>query len=172
MKRNPDPPAPDTGEEDDDLGAAASGIIYTVMFLLVAYIPATFIGELFGNRGLPMSPWLFAPVVALALAVMLLFEPYLQSRTWWSRAENVWGVLLMGLSVVAPIVLAVVRPMPVWPSLPPLVPTVLSFGPIAFALWCVKLWHRHLRKRQRPQLGPFKPVPRISEPDRGESERD
>ncbi|MEU7579087.1 hypothetical protein AB0B50_15970 [Streptomyces sp. NPDC041068] len=55
--------------------------------------------------------------------------------------------------------------MSLWPWLPPVVPTVLSFAPLVFAGWCVKRWHRHLRNRQRPQLGPFKPVPRIGEPD-------
>lgn len=166
MKRNPDP---ETQDSDDELGAAASGALYTVTFLLIAYIPATFIGELFGNRGVPASPWLLAPVVGLALAVMMLVEPYLQSRSWWSRAENVWGGLLMGLSVVVPVVVAVVRPMSLWPWLPPMVPTVLSFVPIVFAWWCVKRWHRHLRKRQRPQLGPFKPIPRVGEPDTRDS---
>ncbi|MFK4070469.1 hypothetical protein [Streptomyces sp. NPDC029674] len=168
MKRNPGPPEQDS---DDELGAAASGIVYTLTFLLIAYIPATFIGELFGNHGLPMAPWLFAPVVGLALAVMMLVEPFLQSRTWWSRVDDLWGALLMGLSVVVPIVLGVVRPMSLWTSLPPMVPTVLSFVPIAFAIWCVKQWHRHLRKRQRPQLGPFKPLPRISDPDSPDTDK-
>ncbi|MFJ2771304.1 hypothetical protein [Streptomyces sp. NPDC087300] len=170
MKRNPDPQAQDS---DDELDAASSGAVYTVTFLLVAYIPATFIGELSGNRGVPTSPWLMAPVVALALALMMVVEPHLQSRSWWSRVDDVWGVLLMGLSVVAPIVVAVVRPMSVWPWLPPLVPTVLSFVPVVIAWWCVKRWHRYLRGRQRPQLGPFKPVPRIGEADDPQdSERD
>ncbi|WP_369215584.1 hypothetical protein [Streptomyces flavofungini] len=163
MNREPNPTGQDT--EEDDPGALAGGVIYTVTFLLVAYIPATFTGELFGNRGLPLSPWLFAPLVSLALAVMMLLEPHLQSRIWWSRVQNVWGALLLGLSVVVPILLAVVRPMPVWTWLPLAVPTVLSFLPIALALWCVKRWHRHLRKRQRPELGPFTPVPRVSDHD-------
>ncbi|MFD9902837.1 hypothetical protein [Streptomyces sp. NPDC059063] len=152
-------------DADEELGAVASGGLCTLTFLLVAYVPATFIGELFGNRGLPASPWLLAPIVGCAVSVMMWVEPWLQSRSWWSWAGNVWGALLMGLSVVAPVVVAVVRPMSLWPWLPPVVPTVLSLAPIALALWCVKRWHRHLRKHQRPQLGPFRPVPRIGEAD-------
>ncbi|MGH4029298.1 hypothetical protein ACQB60_10230 [Actinomycetota bacterium Odt1-20B] len=167
MKRNPEPQAQDS---DDELGAVGSGIVCTVTFLLFAYIPATFIGELFGNRGVPASPWLIAPAVGLGLAVMMLFEPYLQSRTWWKRVDDVWGALLLGLTVVAPIVAGVVWPMSLWTWLPPLVPTVLSFLPLVFARWCVARWHRHLRKKQPPQFGPFKPVPRIGESDPGDSD--
>ncbi|MCF3120301.1 hypothetical protein IPZ68_11390 [Streptomyces arenae] len=162
MKRTPEPQAQGS---DDELGAAGSGIVLTVTFLLIAYIPATFIGELFGNRGVPASPWLIAPVVGLGLAVMMLFEPYLQSRSWWKRVDDVWGALLLGFSVVAPIVVGVVWPMPLWPWLPPLVPTALSFMPLVFAWWCVKRWHRHLRGQQRPRMGPFTPVPRIGAGD-------
>lgn len=168
MKQSPDPHAQDS--TDDEPGNLGGGVIYTLMFLLVAYIPATFIGELFGNRGVPTSPWLIAPAVALVIAAMMSIEPYLQSRSWWERVDDVWGALLLGLTVVAPIVVAVVRPMPLWSWLPPLAPTALSFVPIGFAWWCVRQWHRHLAKQQRPQFGPFKPVPRINSPDSGEQD--
>lgn len=135
------------------------------MFLLVAYIPGTLIGECVGNRGLPTSPWIIAPAVALIISVMLRFETYLEGLSWWSRVEYVWGGLLLGQSFVLPIVLSVVWPNSVWPWLPPAVPTFLSLVPISFAIWCIKRWHRHLWKTQRPQLGPYRPVPRISDPD-------
>ncbi|KOU46854.1 hypothetical protein [Streptomyces sp. WM6378] len=167
MKRTPEPSR--AQDSADELGAAGSGVVLTVTFLLFAYIPATFIGELFGNRGVPASPWLVAPVVGFGLAVMMLFEPYLQGRSWWKRVDDVWGALLMGLSVVAPIVVGVVWPVSLWTWLPPLVPTALSFVPIVFARWLVARWHGHLRKRQRPRLGPFKPVPRVGESDSGDS---
>lgn len=148
-------------DSDDDLGNVASAAVYMGMFLLPAYIPATLIGECFGNRGMPASPWLLAPVTTLALSIMMRFEPYLQGKSWWSRVDDVWGALLLGLSVVLPIVVATVWPFSFWPWLPPAVPTMMSFVPIAFAVWCVKRWHRYLWKKQRPQLGPFRPVPRI-----------
>ncbi|WP_225987464.1 hypothetical protein [Streptomyces spectabilis] len=69
---------------------------------------------------------------------------------------------------MAPIAVAVVRPMSLWLWLHPLVPTVLSFVPIAFAWWYVRQWHRRLAKQQRPRFGPFKPVPRVIEPESGE----
>ncbi|MFD5702359.1 hypothetical protein [Streptomyces lasiicapitis] len=169
MKRNPEPHEKDSA---DELGAASSGAVLTVTFLLFAYIPATFIGELFGNRGVPTSPWLIAPVIGLGLAVMMLIEPYLQGRTWWKRVDDAWGALLIGLSVVAPIVIGVVRPMPLWPWLPPLVPTALSCAPIVLAWWCVKRWHRHLRKKQQVEFGPFTPVPRFGERDSEKPEED
>ncbi|MEI5102836.1 hypothetical protein RB200_35285 [Streptomyces sp. PmtG] len=168
MKHNPGPDEQDS--TDDDLGNLGSGVLCTFMFLLVAYIPATFIGELLGNRGVPMSPWLLAPAVALVIAAMMSVESYLQSRPWWKRVDDVWGVLLMGLTVVAPIVVAVVRPMPLWPQLPPLVPTGLSFVPIVLAWCCVRQWHRHLAKQRRPQFGPFKAVPLINKPESGEQD--
>lgn len=149
-------------DSDGDPGAVASGAIYTAMFLLPAYIPATLIGELLGNRGVPASPWLMAPAVALIIAVMMRFEPYLQGRSWWPRVDDVWGGFLIGLSVVLPIVSAVVWPIPIWAWLPPAAPTILSFLPIACVIWCVKRWHRHLWKTQRPKLGPYRPVPRIN----------
>lgn len=152
----------ESADSDGDPGALASGVIYTSTFLLPAYIPATLIGELFGNRGLPASPWLMAPAVALVIAVMMRFEPYLQQRSWWSRVDDVWGGLLIGLSVVLPIFIAVVRPSSFWAWLPSATPTLLSFLPLVCVIWCVKRWHRYLWKKQRPQLGPFRPVPRIN----------
>lgn len=151
-------------DSDDELGAVAGGALYTAMFLLVAYIPATLIGELVGNRGLPTSPWMVAVTVWPVIAVMLRFEPYLEGFAWWSRSriDYVWGALLLGQSFVLPIVFAVAWPKSVWPWLPPAVPTILSCVPIACAIWAVKRWHRHLWKTQRPQLGPYRPVPRIS----------
>ncbi|MFK8909136.1 hypothetical protein [Streptomyces sp. YS-3] len=159
MKRDEDKKIADSGGGP---GAIASGAVYTTTFLLPAYIPATLIGELFGNRGVPASPWLMAPVVILAISVMMRFEPYLQGRSWWPRVDDVWGALLLGLSVVLPIVVAVAWPMSFWSWLPPVVPTLLSFVPVAFTVWCVKRWHRHLWKKQRPQLGPYRPIPRIN----------
>lgn len=149
-------------DSSDDLGAIASAAVYMGMFLLPAYIPATLIGEFFGNRGMPASPWLLAPAITLALSIMMRFEPYLQGKSWWSRVDDAWGALLLGLSVALPIVVAAVWPLSFWLWLPPAVPTVLSFAPIAFAVWCVRRWHRHLWKNQRPKLGPYRPVPRIS----------
>ncbi|MEU7582641.1 hypothetical protein AB0B50_34235 [Streptomyces sp. NPDC041068] len=168
MKQNLDSPAQDS--TDDELGNLGSGVLSTLTFLLIAYIPATFIGELFGNRGMPASPWLIAPAVAFVVAVMMAVHSYLENRSWWERVDDVWGALLIGLTVVAPIVVAVVWPIPLWSGLPPLVPTVLSFVPIVFAWWCVRQWHRHLAKQQRPQFGPFKSVPRINKPDSGEQD--
>ncbi|MFD9880573.1 hypothetical protein ACFWZT_03780 [Streptomyces alboflavus] len=168
MKQNLDSSAQDS--TDDELGNLGSGVLSTLTFLLVAYIPATFIGELFGNRGMPASPWLIAPAVALVVAVLMSVQSYLEDRSWWERVDDVWGALLMGLTVVAPIVVAVAWPMPLWSGLPPLTPTVLSFVPLVFAWWCVRQWHRHLAKQQRPQLGPFKPVPRINKPESGEQD--
>lgn len=151
-----------SADSDGGPGAIASGLIYTGMFLLPAYIPATLIGEVLGNRGMPASPWLMAPAVVLVIAVMMRFEPYLQGRSWWSRVDDVWGGLLIGLSVVLPIVVAIVWPSSFWVWLPPVTPTLLSFLPIICTIWCVKCWHRHLWKKQRPQLGPYRPIPRIS----------
>ncbi|MFI1177894.1 hypothetical protein [Streptomyces melanogenes] len=149
-------------DPDGNLGAIASGFIYTATFLLPAYTIATLIGEFFGNRGSPASPWLIAPAVVLVVSVMMWFEPYLQGRSWWSRVDNVWGVLLIGLCIVLPVVVAVVWPRSFWTWLPPAVPTLLSLAPIACVIWCVKRWHRHLWRKQRPQLGPYRPIPRIS----------
>ncbi|WP_405658330.1 hypothetical protein [Streptomyces sp. RK9] len=168
MKQNLDSPAQDS--TDDELGNLGSGVLSAVTFLLVAYIPATFIGELFGNRGMPSSPWLIAPAVALVAAVLMSVQSYLEHRSWWERVDDVWGALLMGLTVVAPIVVAVAWPMPLWSGLPPLTPTALSFVPLVFAWWCVRQWHRHLAKQQRPRFGPFKPVPRINDPESGEQD--
>lgn len=114
---------------------------------------------------MPTSPSLIVPAVAFAAAVMMAVQSSLERRSWWERGDDVWGALLVGLTIVLPIVVAVVWPRSLWPWLPPLAPTALSFMPIVLAWWCVKRWHRYLWKRQRPQLGPFKPVPRINKSD-------
>ncbi|GHE93656.1 hypothetical protein GCM10018785_69320 [Streptomyces longispororuber] len=168
MKQNVDSPTQDA--TDDELGDIGSGVLSTLTFLLIAYIPATIIGELFGNRGMPASPWLITPAVALLAAVMMSVQSRLENRSWWKRVDDVWGALLLGLTVVTPIVVAVVWPVSLWPGLPPLVPTVLSCVPLVLAWWCVRQWHRHLRNRQQPRFGPFTPVPRINEPDSGEQD--
>lgn len=123
------------------------GALGGIGLFLLGYWSATIAYSVLQRPGIPIGPFLWIPVAALATGIATAIEKRVQTSRQWERIEGAWYWLVVLVPAVPPIVLAVVAPLPVLTELPPgaafLFAAALIAAPVAAAILRGKWKRRH-----------------------------